>query len=614
MVRNVLVIGAGIHGITMAVELAKGGHDITIIDSKDDMLKGASHASHNRIHLGYHYPRSKETAEECRRGYSYFVEHFKDCLLFPDFYYVIAKKDSNVSAKQYKSAMENLNLECNSIWPEEKFLNREKIEDSFKVKEACFDIDKIQGKFKKKFKELGIKEIYDFEIQNASITEKNKVRLTSSKSKEINVDVDLIINCTYTYSNNVQKAFSVFEDLTPYKIEDTEVAVVESSEKIPALTVMDGPFSTILPYAGKENHYLVYDKINSVIKQEYSVMAKPMKINKTNWPKMQKHGLEYYPFFKNLKYKYSLYGSRPISVKTKDDSRTTKITKHNYPIDFYSILEGKWVSAPLVAQRMVKLINKKKNALIGYTGFIGSNLKNDFVFDDLYNSKNIGDIENREYEIVMSCANSSAIWKVNKKPEEDLQNMMEFIKHVKTVKVKKFILISSIEVYENAVDVNEDSDFGKLDSYPYGKHRLFLESFVKTHFPDHLIIRLPITYGNNFKKNVIYDALNNKNLDKVNINASLQFYHVKNLMKDITLALINNIKELNVATEPIVVKDLYKEVFGLDLKNPPGGKRRYDMKTKYASFFGKNKDYAYNKIEVLNELKLFKMDYEHKHI
>ena len=611
LIRKVLVIGAGIHGVSMAIELANNGHKVTIIEKNEDMLQGSSFATHNRLHLGYHYPRSKETAEECRRGYDYFVKHYKDCLIFSDFYYVVAKENSNVTAKQYKSAMENLSLECNSNWPEEKFLNRDKIEDSFKVNEACFDLWKIKDKFNEKFKKLGVKEIYNFEIQNASLLGKNKIRLESSNSK-MDLDVDLIINCTYAYANNIQKAFSVFENLTPYKIEDTEIAVVESDEEIPPLTVMDGPFITILPYAGKENHYLVYDKVNSVIKQEYLVLAKPLKTSQTNWDKMLKHGLEYFPFFKNLKYKYSIYGNRPISVKAKNDDRTTKITKHEYPIDFYSVLEGKWVSAPLVAERMIKLLNRKKNALIGHTGFIGSNLKKDFVFDDFYNSSNIADIEDREYEMVLSCANSSVIWKVNKNPDEDLRNINKFIEHIKTIKAKKFVLISTIDVFENPVDVYEDSGFGNLDKHPYGKHRLMLEKFIQEKFPNSLIIRLPVTYGMNFRKNVIYDALNDKDLHKVDTSASLQFYHVNNLMKDITLALINNLKVLNIATEPIVVKDLYKEVFDLELDNKSSGNRRYDMKTRYASLFGKKKDYSYSKIEILNELKQFKMEYEYK--
>ena len=96
MNRKVLVIGAGIHGITIAIELAKKGDSVTVIEAKDGILNGTSGATHNRVHLGYHYPRSKETAIECIQGYHHFLSDYKDSLLFPDFYYAIEKNDSNI--------------------------------------------------------------------------------------------------------------------------------------------------------------------------------------------------------------------------------------------------------------------------------------------------------------------------------------------------------------------------------------------------------------------------------------------------------------------------------------------------------------------------------------
>ena len=39
-----------------------------------------------------------------------------------------------------------------------------------------------------------------------------------------------------------------------------------------------------------------------------------------------------------------------------------------------------------------------KTALIGYTGFVGGNIKSQHEFDDYYNSKNIADIESQEYD------------------------------------------------------------------------------------------------------------------------------------------------------------------------------------------------------------------------
>jgi len=602
--KKALVIGAGIHGISVAIELAKQGREVTIIDAKKDIFLGSSGATHNRIHLGYHYPKSKETALECKNGYYDFIKNYRNCVSFYDFYYAIDKNNSNVSAKKYQTFMEELGLECNSGFPKEYFLNKNQVEDSFKVKEACFDIWKLKEIFKKRLKKLKVKLIYDFEIKKADIKD-NKLKLTSSKDIEMKLDVDLIINCTYTYTNNVQIAFSVFDDLTPYKFESTEIAVVESNVKIPAFTVMDGPFMTILPYAGKENHYLVYDKEHSVIKQEIGIEYNPPKTKETNWNKMLKKGLKYHPFFKDLKYKYSIYGSRPISLKTKNDGRTTKIIKHDYPIDFYSILEGKFVSAPLIAKKLIGLLNGKvegKNALIGHTGFIGSNLKNDFLFDDFYNSKNIKDIEGKEYNLIVSCGNSSTRWKVNQNPKKDLENIKQFIESIKKVKVNKFVLISTIDV------------LGDLEKNPYGQIRLYLENFIKSHFRDYLIVRLPIVYGHNFKKNIIYDALNNHELNKVNTEAKVQIYNVKNLMKDIQIALKNNLKVLNIATEPIVVKEIYKEVFNLNIDNSPRPKFEHNMKTDHAKLFGKEKDYLYNKKEILNEFKLFKDGYYSVHL
>jgi len=615
MNKKVLVIGAGIHGVTVAIELAKKGNEVTVIDAKKDMLLGASYATHGRIHLGYHYPRSRETAIECIHGYNHFIKNYKDCLVFPDFYYVIEKNKSNVTAGQYKQAMEEAGLDCISNWPDKKFLNREHIEDSFKVKEACFDIWKLINIFTRKFNELNIKTIFDFEIKNVSRIKDRALKITSSDSQEIKMEVDLIVNCTYTYTNNVQKAFGVTEDLTPYKFESTEIAVVESDMKIPALTVMDGPFITILPYIGKENHYIVYDKVHSVISQETDTEYTPPKDLGTNWDKMLEHGIKYYPFFNNLKYKYSLYGSRPISLKTKNDGRSTKVIKHDYPIDFYSILEGKFVSAPLIAEIFVKMVDSgmninEKSALIGDTGFIGSNLKNDYLFSEFYNSKNIQHIENKEYDWVLSCANSSARWKVNLDPEEDLRNILEYIEHIKKARIKKFILISTIDVYENPIKVYEDSDTGIPEQNPYGKNRLILEKFVKDNFKNFLIVRLPIVYGPNFKKNIIYDALNNHELDKVNTEAQVQVYNVKNLMKDIQIAMNQNIKVINIATFPLKVKEIYKEAFNLDLDNPSCKEFKYDMKTRYPQLFGKKIDYAYDKSEVLADLKNFKKEYE----
>ncbi|MCX6712933.1 MAG: FAD-dependent oxidoreductase, partial [Candidatus Vogelbacteria bacterium] len=68
MIEKAIVIGGGVHGITSAIALAEQGIAVVVLEKRDDLMHGTSGATHNRAHLGYHYPRSKETAIECIEG------------------------------------------------------------------------------------------------------------------------------------------------------------------------------------------------------------------------------------------------------------------------------------------------------------------------------------------------------------------------------------------------------------------------------------------------------------------------------------------------------------------------------------------------------------------
>ena len=62
---NVAIIGCGIFGALSAIEIAKKGNEVTISESIDEILFGASLNNQNRLHLGYHYPRNHETNQQC---------------------------------------------------------------------------------------------------------------------------------------------------------------------------------------------------------------------------------------------------------------------------------------------------------------------------------------------------------------------------------------------------------------------------------------------------------------------------------------------------------------------------------------------------------------------
>ena len=147
-------------------------------------------------------------------------------------------------------------------------------------------------------------------------------------------------------------------------------------------------------------------------------------------------------------------------------------------------------------------------ALVGYTGFVGSNICSKGEFGGLFNSKNIEDAYGLQPELLIYSGVSAEKFLANKEPEKDFDNIQKAEENIERIKPKRLVLISTIDVIPNPIDVYEDV---KIDSgvlQPYGKNRYELEKWVRNNYESALIVRLPGLFGNNIKKNFIYDYIN----------------------------------------------------------------------------------------------------------
>lgn len=243
------------------------------------------------------------------------------------------------------------------------------------------------------------------------------------------------------------------------------------------------------------------------------------------------------------------------------------------------------------------------NILIGHTGFVGSNLCKDMAFDLLINSKNINDIVNIECESIVFCGMPAEKWKINQNSEIDDVNTQNLINILRTVKCKSFTLISTIDIYDNPIECDENT-IQDIPSHAYGKNRFLFEQFISTYF-NHQIIRLPGLFGSGLKKNIIYDLMNDNNIHLINSNNAFQWYPISHLNKDLQILKEHpNIKLINFGTEPISTSELVNECFpNQRLTEFEFGNVKYNMKTKYASIFGSTGDYILNKNQIINELK-----------
>lgn len=298
--------------------------------------------------------------------------------------------------------------------------------------------------------------------------------------------------------------------------------------------------------------------------------------------------------------------------------------------------------------------------LVGYTGFVGSNIYAKGDFDGIYNSKNIQEAYGKNPDLLIYSGLRAEKFLANNAPEKDLKLIYEAEKNIEKINPKKLILISTIDVLKKPINVDEDVEIETIGLQAYGYNRYQLECWVRENYPDALIIRLPGLYGINLKKNFIYDFINiipsmlkeekmnelllknsdlteyyklgdngfykltdiNENQKKElrNILKSIQFtalnftdsrnvyqfYPLERLWNDIKICLENNIKLWHPATEPISASELYEALTGEIFKNEILDKSlKYNFKTKYFKEFNGNNGYIMSKKEILEDIKKF---------
>lgn len=303
-----------------------------------------------------------------------------------------------------------------------------------------------------------------------------------------------------------------------------------------------------------------------------------------------------------------------------------------------------------------------KIALVGYTGFVGSNINaaaGDKI-EGLYNSKNIESAYGTKPDLLIYAGLRAEKYLANNDPEKDMQLILQAEENISKIDPKKLVLISTIDVFKRPVEVDEDAVIDTDGLHAYGYNRYMLECWVRDNYPDAIIIRLPGLYGKNLKKNFIYDyihvipsALKAEKMDELcrsdkdivnyyklcddgfyrvnqlsvlegnelkdrfrsvgfsalnftDSRAVYQFYDLSSLWDDIQILLNNDIRLWHAAVEPVSAGELYtylcRDVFVNEISVSPA---YYDYKTKYSAMFEGNDGYITDKHKVLESIKRF---------
>ncbi|MDT4912893.1 MAG: hypothetical protein QOC66_2021 [Pseudonocardiales bacterium] len=256
-----------------------------------------------------------------------------------------------------------------------------------------------------------------------------------------------------------------------------------------------------------------------------------------------------------------------------------------------------------------------RTALIGHTGFVGSNLAAAHAFTDVYNTGNIAEIRGRSYDLVVSAASRADSHRINQHGAEDRAEIDAYLGVVSTVDIARLVLISTVCIYPGETTPDETTPLSERGLTPYGANRLHMERTLAERFPT-LALRLPQLYGGNLKKGIVYDLLNEYRTEYIRPDGRFQYYDLRRLWSDTQIALDAGLAALNVATPPLTSARVAAECFGMDIadqvvagdESPFARMYTRDMRTVHADLFGGPPGYLMNEAEELSALRSFVRD------
>jgi dTDP-4-dehydrorhamnose reductase len=246
------------------------------------------------------------------------------------------------------------------------------------------------------------------------------------------------------------------------------------------------------------------------------------------------------------------------------------------------------------------------NALIGCSGFVGTTLLRQASFEGLYRSTNIAEIAGRSFDVVVCAGAPAQKWIANREPEADRAAIEGLIAPLRSVTCRMFVLISTVDVFKAPVGVDEDTPVDETGLHAYGRHRRRLETFVESHFANHLIVRLPGLVGPGLRKNVIFDFLNDNNLHSIDSRGVFQFYPMVNLWYDIQTALGAGLTLVHLTAEPVSVAEVAERGFGRRFEQTLAtALAAYDFRSRHGALFGGQGPYQYSKRETIQAVRAY---------
>ena len=244
-----LIIGGGLFGSYAAVYLAERGHKVCLVEKEGRLFRKASVVNQARIHGGYHYPRSISTARISDHHKERFIsDHRQFVNTSFEHYYALDAYNSLTDATAFERICQTLDIPCKEIAHHPAF-RLDRIQALYLTEEYSFDPYLIAAYYRQRLRDADVV-IKTNTAVTAADTIGNKWRIQTigqTPDDEDALTAAGVINATYSNTNTTNRIFD--QPLFDLTHEISEVCLVKSDVLNDiGLTVMDGPFCSIMPF------------------------------------------------------------------------------------------------------------------------------------------------------------------------------------------------------------------------------------------------------------------------------------------------------------------------------------------------------------------------------
>lgn len=353
-----IIIGAGLYGLYAAERCGRRGEKVLVLEYDDGAFQRATFINQARVHMGYHYPRSYATAIKSAGYFKRFNADYGFSILSKfDQVYATSAHFSWSDARQFVKFCHNAKIRCDEV-PVGKYFKKDMCDGAFLTEEYTYDaqilkrymLERIAG-----YPSVTIR--YGSRVSSIEQeTDNYRVR-----GQNLDVKAPFLLNASYASVNqiNAKAGFEQFK----IKYELCEIILCRVNERLKSvgLTVMDGPFFSIMPFGKTGFHSLtsVTFTPHATCKQSVPMFrcqkddncCSPEQLGNCNgcpskpdtaWPFMSSLARKYMNDDLRFDYDHSLFSMKPILLASEiDDSRPTVIRVHHKSPAFVSVLSGK---------------------------------------------------------------------------------------------------------------------------------------------------------------------------------------------------------------------------------------------------------------------------------